>query len=508
MTSSNSATRNDNLPVTQHFIAGKLSNGHGSGIGEIFNPATGQQIATVPFAGDSEITQAIEAAKKVSASWASEPPLKRARIFFKFKQLVEDHLDTLINLIVTENGKTLHDAHGEMVRALEVIEFACGAPHLMKGSSSLNVSRNVDCHTHQQPVGICVGITPFNFPAMAPMWMIPPALVCGNTFILKPSEKCPSVIIKMAELLQQAGLPDGVLSILHGDQSTVQRLITHIDVSAVSFVGSTPVAQYVYATASASGKRVQALGGAKNHAIVMPDADIEFAAASIMGGAFGNAGERCMALSAILTVGDSTADKLCKALKAQIQKLTIGPGQHNDSEMGPVISRQHLKRVKDYISQGDTAGARLVTDGRTYNSPHKGYFIGPTLFDNVTPDMSIYRDEIFGPVLCQLRLTSLEDAIALANTHPMGNGAAIFTRSGSAARKFSTEIESGMVGINVPLPVPMAYHVFGGWKQSRFGDIGMHGMDSIRFYTRQKTITTRWPENASSDAEFAMPTMK
>ena len=480
--------------------------------GAIFNPATGQQIQSVSLSTADETRQAIEMASAAFPVWAATSPLKRARIMFRFKELLEQNVDELAELISVEHGKILSDAKGEMVRGLEVVEFACGIPHLLKGEQSLNVGAGVDSWSQMMPMGVCAGIVPFNFPAMVPMWMFPVALACGNTFVLKPSEKVPSAALRMAELLSEAGLPDGVLNIVNGDREAVDVLLKHPAVEAVSFVGSTPVAEYIYNTACQHGKRVQALGGAKNHMVIMPDADIEAAANALMGAAYGAAGERCMAISVAVPVGKETAERLIKALKPKLEALRVGPGivEGQENDMGALISQEHRDRVHSYIDKGVAEGAKLLVDGRDLKveGHEAGFFIGGSLFDKVTPEMSIYKEEIFGPVLSVTRVNSFKDAVELINAHEFGNGTALFTRDGKAAREFAQHIQVGMVGINVPVPVPMAFHSFGGWKRSLFGPLHMHGPDGVRFYTRMKMVTSRWSEHDASQSAFTMPTMK
>lgn len=492
-----------------NFIDGQLQQSHSERFGAIFNPATGQQQGSVALATAAECGEAIAVAERAFADWSQTPPLVRARVLFRFKELMERHRDELAELISREHGKVFSDAQGELTRGLEVVEFACGIPHLLKGEHSLNVGRGVDSHSMMQPVGVCAGITPFNFPAMVPLWMFPVAIACGNTFILKPSEKDPSLSLRMAELLKQAGLPDGVLNVVNGDKEVVDVLLTDPRVGAVSFVGSTPIAEYIYATASAHGKRVQALGGAKNHMLVMPDADLDQAVSALMGAAYGAAGERCMAISVAVVVGDETADALVAKLAPLVEALRVGPGlgQVPENEMGPLISREHLAKVRSYVDQGVAEGALLRVDGRGV-SHGEGYFIGGSLFDEVTPEMRIYREEIFGPVLAIVRAPDYEKALGLINQHEYGNGTAIFTCDGDTARDFTARVQVGMVGVNVPIPVPMAFHSFGGWKRSIFGPLNMHGPDGVRFYTRMKTVTARWPQSLRAGAEFSMPTMK
>lgn len=473
----------------------------------VTNPATAEVIAQVECASVDQIEEAIQTAFDAQKSWAKITPLRRARVMFRYKALLEENRDKLARTISQEHGKVFSDALGEVARGIEVVEFVCGAPHLLKGDFTPDVGTKVDSFSQRQPLGVCAGITPFNFPAMVPMWMFPVALVCGNSFILKPSEKDPSAALLLAELLAEAGLPDGVLSVLNGQKSVVDALLNDDRVSALSFVGSTPVAKHIYQTGTAKGKRVQALGGAKNHLVVMPDADLDQAVDALMGAAFGSAGERCMAISVAVVVG-AVADELIARLKQKIKSLRVGPGLdvEPENEMGPLVTAEHLAKVSDYIETGVTEGAECVVDGRACDLPENGYFIGGTLFDHVNSDMRIYQEEIFGPVLSVVRLDSLDDAIALTNQHAFANGTSIFTRSGSAARQFAQNIEVGMVGVNIPIPVPMAFHSFGGWKNSLFGDMSVHGMEGIRFYTRLKTVTQRWPEGDTS-AEFSMPVM-
>ena len=475
----------------------------------MFDPATGEVSASVSFASQQETQAAIQAARTALPAWAETPPLQRARVLFRFKALLDAHIDELASLITSEHGKVLADARGEVTRGLEVVEFACGIPHLLKGEFSDNVGSGIDCWSLRQPVGVCAGITPFNFPAMVPLWMFPVAIACGNTFVLKPSEKDPSCGLRLAELLTEAGLPPGVVNVVNGQREAVDTLLTDADVAAVSFVGSTPIARHVYETASRAGKRVQALGGAKNHMVVMPDADARLAAQALMGAAYGSAGERCMAISVAVAVGDA-GDRLIAELRPLIAALKIGPGTASGVEMGPLVTREHLQRVRDYIDVGVKEGATLVVDGRTLQLPGhaNGFYLGATLFDRVESHMRIYQEEIFGPVLIVVRVPDLRVALALVNAHEFGNGTAIFTRDGEAARAFCHEVQVGMVGVNVPIPVPMAFHSFGGWKRSLFGDLHVHGPDGVRFYTRLKTVTSRWPSGPRSGSDFVMPTMK
>ena len=494
-----------------HFVGGREVEGNSERYGEVFDPARGAVTARVPLASKQEVDAVVANAREAFRGWAHTTPLRRARVMYKFRELLEQNADRIAELITREHGKTHADALGEVTRGMEVVEFACGAPHLLKGEVTENVGTSVDSHSLRQPLGVVAGITPFNFPAMVPMWMFPVALACGNSFILKPSERDPSASLLLAALLKQAGLPDGVFNVVHGDKEAVDALLEHPDIKAVSFVGSTPIARYIYATGSSHGKRVQALGGAKNHMIVMPDADLDQATNALMGAAYGSAGERCMAISVAVAVGDEVADALRARLMANIEKLKVGPGLAADSDMGPLVTSQHLEKVKGYIDAGVREGAELVVDGRSFRIGEgeyaDGYYLGATLFDRVTSDMSIYREEIFGPVLCLLRAKNYDEAVKLINEHEFGNGTAIFTRDGDAARDFAHTIEVGMVGINVPIPVPMAFHSFGGWKNSLFGDHHMHGPEGVRFYTKLKTITTRWPTGIRSGMDFVMPTM-
>ncbi len=490
-----------------HFIAGK-NTAAGARKAAVFNPATGEHIADVALADAEVVDAAIAAAKQAFVAWQATTPLNRARILFKFKTIIDARIDELAAAITREHGKVVDDAKGEIIRGIEVIEFACGIPHLLKGDFTEQVGSAVDAYTLNQPLGVVAGITPFNFPAMVPMWMWPVAIACGNCFVLKPSEKNPSASLLIAEWLKEAGLPDGVFSVVNGDKEAVQALLVHPDIQAVSFVGSTPIAEAIYRQGSATCKRVQALGGAKNHLVVMPDADLDTAVSAIMGAAYGSAGERCMAISVAVAVGD-IADALVEQLALKVRALKVGNGAQAGLDMGPLISREHCKKVTDYVALGQSEGATLVIDGRgiKVTGGEEGYFLGGCLFDHVTPEMKIYRDEIFGPVLCVVRMPDYNSAVALINAHEFGNGVAIFTRSGAVARKFTHEVQVGMVGVNVPIPVPMAFHSFGGWKRSLFGANHMHGMEGVRFYTRRKAVTTRWPEG-DVVAEFVMPTLK
>ncbi|MFL1407153.1 CoA-acylating methylmalonate-semialdehyde dehydrogenase [Marinobacter sp. M1N3S26] len=497
--------------ILGHFINNTHNAGDGGRTAPVHDPATGEVRCQVALASKADTERGIQAAHEAFSAWSRTPPLSRARILFRFKALLEEHEDELAELISREHGKVLSDARGELTRGKEVVEFACGMPHLLKGEHSRNVGSEVDTHSLMMPLGVCAGISPFNFPAMVPMWMFPVAIAAGNTFILKPSEKDPSVALRIAELLAEAGLPEGVFNVINGDKEAVDVLLTDPRVEAVSFVGSTPVAEYIYATGSAHGKRVQALGGAKNHLVVMPDADLDQAVNALMGAAYGAAGERCMAISVAVAVTDEVGDALVKRLKEKVQALRVGPGYGVDTEndMGPLISGEHRDRVRDFIDSGVAQGASLVVDGRGVEVPghETGYFIGGTLFDDVTPAMDIYQQEIFGPVLSVVRVPDYDSAVSLINDHEYGNGTAIFTRDGDTARNFGDDIQVGMVGINVPIPVPMAYHCFGGWKRSLFGPLHMHGPDGVRFFTRMKTITSRWPTGIRQNPDFNMPTL-
>ena len=493
-----------------HHIGGMHAAGAVAGRhGHVFNPATGTVRARVAYASAGETAAAIAAAKAAAPAWAATPPLKRARVMFRFKELIEQHHDELARLITLEHGKVLSDAHGEVTRGLEVVEFACGIPQLLKGEFSENVGAGIDSWSLRQPLGVCAGITPFNFPAMVPLWMFPVAIACGNSFVLKPSEKDPSCPLRLAELLAEAGLPAGVFNVVNGDREAVDTLLTHPDVAAVTFVGSTPIAEYIHRTAAQHGKRVQALGGAKNHMVVMPDADTDLAANALLGAAYGSAGERCMAISVAVTVG-GIADPLIASLQDKLATLRVGSGLEPGVEMGPLVTREHRDKVRGYIDLGVAEGARLVVDGREHalSNAGRGFFLGPSLFDGVGRDMRIYREEIFGPVLAIVRAGSLAEALELVNAHEFGNGTSIFTNDGRAAREFASGVAAGMVGINIPIPVPMAFHSFGGWKRSLFGDTHEHGPEGVRFYTRLKTVTARWPTSGAGTAEFVMPTMK
>jgi malonate-semialdehyde dehydrogenase (acetylating)/methylmalonate-semialdehyde dehydrogenase len=491
-----------------HFIAGNRVAGRSGRFGDVFDPATGAVRARVPLASDDDVVAAVTAAKAAFPGWASTTPLRRARVLFRLKELIERNAVELAALISAEHGKVTEDAKGSLQRGLEVVEFACGIPHLLKGEYAAEVGTHIDSYSLREPLGVCVGITPFNFPAMVPLWMFPVAIATGNTFVLKPSEKTPSTALRLAELATEAGLPSGVLNILNGDRAAVEALLDHPDVAAVSFVGSTPVAELVWRRGTQAGKRVQALGGAKNHLVVMPDADMDMAVDALMGSAYGSAGERCMAVSVAVAVG-SAGDTLVERLARKLPSLKVGPAADSTAEMGPLITAEHRAKVENYIDAGIKDGAKLVVDGRglRLQGYEKGFFLGPSLFDRVTPEMKIWREEIFGPVLSVVRAPDLASATTIVNEHPFGNGAAILTRDGGAARAFVDRAAAGMIGVNVPIPVPMAYMSFGGWKRSLFGDHHIHGMEGVRFYTKLKTVTARWPDRPSGP-EFMMPTMR
>lgn len=497
------------MRVIDHFINGEHFRGQNKNTVDVFNPASGEITAHVALASAQETEIAITAATEALNSWSKTPPLKRARVMFKFKELLEKNIDELASIITSEHGKVISDAKGEIARGLEVVEFACGIPQLLKGDYTEQVGTGIDSYSVRQPLGVCAGITPFNFPVMVPMWMFPMAIACGNTFILKPSEKDPSASIFMADLLKQAGLPDGVFNVVQGDKTAVDTLLSDPRISAVSFVGSTPIAEYVYRTGTHHGKRIQALGGAKNHLVVMPDADIEQAVDALMGAAYGSAGERCMAISVGVVVGD-VADVLVEKLIERIAELRVGNGAINEPDMGPLVTSAHLEKVKSYIETGIKEGAHLKADGRDTLVPEheNGFFLGGCLFDHVTSDMTIYKEEIFGPVLSIVRVDDFDTAVQLINDHEFGNGVSLFTRDGHTAREFSSQIKVGMVGVNIPIPVPVAFHSFGGWKRSLFGDHYAYGPEGVRFYTHLKTVTTRWPTGVKGNAEFTMPVMK
>ena len=497
------------MNLIEHFINGKIAKGSSKKTSKVFNPATGEQTSEVNLASKADVDLAVQKAKQAFTDWGRKPPAQRARIIFKFKELIEKNLDEITKLIVSEHGKVYEDAKGSLTRGLEVVEFACGIPHLLKGEFAENVGTDVDSWSIRQPLGVCAGITPFNFPAMVPMWMFPISIACGNTFILKPSEKDPSCSIKLAQLFKEAGLPDGVFNVVNGDKEAVDALLTNKDVAAISFVGSTPIAKYIYENAAKNEKRVQALGGAKNHCVVMPDCDLDQAVNGLMGAAYGSAGERCMAQSVAVAVG-KIGNQLVTKLAKKVELLKVGPGIDKNSEMGPLVTKQHLEKVRGYVDLGVQEGAKLVVDGRNikFQGYEKGFYIGGCLFDNVDKKMRIYKEEIFGPVLSVVRVKDFESAVDLVNEHEFGNGTSIYTRDGDVGRTFAHKIKIGMVGINIPIPVPVAYHSFGGWKRSLFGDQHMHGPEGVRFYTKLKTITSKWPSGLRSDPEFVMPTMK
>jgi len=497
------------MHTIQHFIGGKLVEGRSGRFGDVFNPNTGEVQARVALADAGEMDAAVQSAAAAQIGWAAVNPQRRARVMFEFKRLVEARMDELAELLSSEHGKVIADSRGDIQRGLEVIEFACGIPHALKGEYTEGAGPGIDVYSMRQPLGVCAGITPFNFPAMIPMWMFGVAIACGNAFILKPSEKDPSVPMRLAELFMEAGGPAGILSVVNGDKAAVDAILTHPLIRAVSFVGSSDIAQYVYATGTAHGKRVQAMGGAKNHGIVLPDADLDQAVKDIIGAAYGSAGERCMALPVVVPVGEKTANALREKVLSEIDSLKVGISTDAAAQYGPVVTAAHRKRVEDYIQLGVDEGAELVVDGRGFKLQgyEQGFFIGPTLFDHVKPAMKTYKEEIFGPVLQIVRAESFEEAIALPSEHDYGNGVAIFTRNGRAAREFASRVNVGMVGINVPIPVPVAYHTFGGWKRSAFGDTNQHGMEGVKFYTKVKTVTARWPEGAVDDSAFVIPTM-
>src|SRR5437870_4820770 len=487
-----------------HWIGGKRVAGTSGRSGPVYNPAIGAQTGAVDFASVEEVDAAVAAAKAAFPSWRALSLSRRTEIFFRIRKLVDEHREDIGRILTSEHGKVLSDAKGEVARGLEVIEFCCGIPELLKGGFSEQVSTGIDVYSIRQPLGVCAGITPFNFPAMVPMWMWAPALACGNTFVLKPSEKDPSASVYTAELLKEAGVPEGVFNVVHGDKVAVDALLEHLDVAAVSFVGSTPIARYVYETGTKHGKRVQALGGAKNHMVVLPDADIDMAADAAVSAAYGSAGERCMAISQVVAGGDA-ADRLVKAIETRIPKVKVGNGMEPDVEMGPLVTREHRDRVASYIDKGREQGATVVADGRETAPGGDGFFLGVSLLDKVTPEMDAYKDEIFGPVLGVTRVATYNEAVRLVNENPYGNGTAIFTRDGGVARQFQFEVQVGMVGVNVPIPVPVAYYSFGGWKNSLFGDTHIYGPEGINFYTRGKVVTSRWPDPATSKVDLGFP---
>ena len=497
------------MNLIEHYVNGSKYTGSSKRKGKVFNPATGELSSEVLLGSKEALNKTVDFAKKAFENWSTNPPIQRARIIFKYKELIEKNYDELTKLIVSEHGKVYEDAKGSLTRGLEVVEFACGIPQMLKGEFTENVGTDIDSWSLRQPLGVCAGITPFNFPAMVPMWMFPMAIACGNTFILKPSEKDPSCSMKLAELFSEAGLPDGVLNIVNGDKEVVDSILENKDIQAVSFVGSTPIAKYIYENAAKNEKRVQALGGAKNHCVVMPDCDLDQAVNGLMGAAYGSAGERCMAQSVAVAVG-SIGDELVSELSKKVEKLKVGPGMDKSSEMGPLVTKEHLEKVTGYVDLGIKEGANLVVDGRKMKLQgyENGFYIGGCLFDNVTKDMRIYKEEIFGPVLSVVRVDDFNEATKLVNDHEFGNGTSIYTRDGDVGRTFASKIKVGMVGINIPIPVPVAHHSFGGWKRSLFGDQHMHGPEGVRFYTKLKTITSRWPSGVRSNPEFIMPTMK
>ncbi len=502
-----SPTRLD-APLLSHWVAGAPREGASGRWADVYHPASGRVQSRVPLADAAEIDAAVRAAGAAFPDWSAQPPVRRARVLFRFREIFERRLSEVAAVINREHGKVLSDAKGEAQRGLEVVEFATGIPQLLKGEFTEQVGGGVDSWSMRQPLGVVAGITPFNFPAMVPMWMFPVAIACGNTFVLKPSERDPSSSLLLAEMLKEAGLPEGVFNVVHGDKIAVDALLAHPDVQAISFVGSTPIAEYVYSEGTRHGKRVQALGGAKNHMIVMPDADLDQAADALTGAAFGSAGERCMAISIGVAVGHGTAEKLIEKLKPRLAALRIGEGSADNADLGPLVTKQHLDRVTGYLDIGKQEGAELVVDGRTVALPRgDGFFLGACLFDHVLPEMRIYREEIFGPVLGIVRANSFEKALQLVNEHEFGNGTALFTRDGDTAREFARRVQAGMVGINVPIPVPMAFHSFGGWKRSLFGDHAVYGPEGVRFYTRLKTVTARWPTGIRSGVDTSMPTL-
>ena len=515
------ATLTASLPSTEpasaprelsHWIGGTRVAGTSGRFGDVFHPASGAVSSRVPLASDAEVHAAVEAAAQAFPAWAAQPPLRRARVLFRFREIFERRLEEVAALITSEHGKVNTDARGEATRGLEVVEFATGIPQLLKGEYTEQVGTGIDSWSMRQPLGVVAGITPFNFPAMVPMWMFPVALACGNTFVLKPSERDPSASLLLAEMLKEAGLPDGVFNVVHGDKTAVDALLQHRTVQAVSFVGSTPIAEYVYREGTKTGKRVQALGGAKNHMIVMGDADLDQAADALVGAAYGSAGERCMAISVAVAVGNSTADELKRKLASRIAKLKVGDGAQDlpgsAVDLGPLVTKTHLEKVSGYLATGVSEGAELAIDGRDAALPAgEGFFLGACLFDHVKPEMKIYREEIFGPVLGVVRVNNFETALQLVNDHEYGNGTSIFTRDGDTAREFTARVQAGMVGVNVPIPVPMAFHSFGGWKRSLFGDHAVHGPEGVRFYTRLKTVTSRWPTGIRTGVDTSMPTL-
>jgi malonate-semialdehyde dehydrogenase (acetylating)/methylmalonate-semialdehyde dehydrogenase len=507
-TLSHPASSNSDLRQIHHWVNGQPLAGTSGRFGDVYNPATGQVQAKVALATTAEVDQAVAAAAAAFPSWSAQPALRRARVLFRFREIFERRLDEVAALLTSEHGKVFSDAKGEATRGLEVVEFATGIPQLLKGEFTEQVGADIDSWSMRQPLGVVAGITPFNFPAMVPMWMFPIALACGNTFVLKPSERDPGASLLLAAMLKESGLPDGVFNVIHGDKLAVDALLNHPTIQAISFVGSTPIAEYVYREGTNHGKRVQALGGAKNHMIVMPDADLDQAADALVGAAYGSAGERCMAISVAVTVGSNTADTLVGKIEQRIGNLQMGDGMKEGSELGPLVTQAHLDRVTGYVQHGTSEGAQLVVDGRDNAlAKGEGFFLGACLFDHVRPEMKIYREEIFGPVLCVVRANNFETALQLINDHEYGNGTSIFTRDGDTARDFAHRVQAGMVGINIPIPVPMAFHSFGGWKRSLFGDHSVHGAEGVRFYTRLKTVTSRWPTGIRKGVDTSMPTL-
>jgi malonate-semialdehyde dehydrogenase (acetylating)/methylmalonate-semialdehyde dehydrogenase len=493
-----------------HFVGGKQIKGTSGRTGDVFQPMTGDIIAKVALASKAELRAAVENAKAAQPAWAATNPQRRARVLFKFLELIAKETDSLADLLAREHGKTVPDAKGDIQRGVEVVEFACGIPHLLKGEFTDGAGPSIDIYSMRQPLGVVAGITPFNFPAMIPMWKFAPAIACGNAFILKPSERDPGVPMRLAELMLEAGLPAGILNVVNGDKEVVDAILDDPDIRAVGFVGSTPIAEYIYTRGNASGKRVQCFGGAKNHMIVMPDADMDQAVDALIGAGYGSAGERCMAISVAVPVGKETADRLVEKLIPRVESLKIGPSTDPGADIPPMVTRAHLEKVKNYVEIGVQEGAKLKVDGRGFKMQgyEKGFYMGGCLFDEVTPSMRIYKEEIFGPVLSVVRAKDYDEGLKLANDHEYGNGVAIFTRDGDAARDFASKVNVGMVGINFAIPVPLAYHTFGGWKRSGFGDLNQHGPDSVRFYTKTKTVTSRWPSGIKDGAEFTIPTMK
>jgi len=497
------------MQETTHFIGGKHVKGTSGRFADAFEPMTGETISRVPLASKAEVRAAVENAMAAQPAWAATNPQRRARVMMKFLDLAARDNEAMAELLAREHGKTIADAKGDIQRGIEVVEFACGIPHLMKGEFTEGAGPNIDIYSMRQPLGVVAGITPFNFPAMIPLWKFAPAIACGNAFILKPSERDPGVPLKLAELMLEAGLPPGILNVVNGDKEAVDALLDDPDIKAIGFVGSTSIAEYVYARGCASGKRVQCFGGAKNHMVIMPDADMDQAVDALIGAGYGSAGERCMAVSVAVPVGKATADELVKRLIPRVESLKIGPSTDSSADYGPLVTKAHLDKVKSYVDLGIKEGAKLVVDGRGFKMQgyENGFYLGGCLFDHVEPDMRIYKEEIFGPVLSVVRANAYEDALRLCNDHEYGNGVAIFTRDGDAARDFSARVQVGMVGVNVPIPVPIAYYTFGGWKRSAFGDLNQHGPDSIRFYTKTKTVTSRWPSGVKDGASFVIPTM-